>query len=66
MCAYGSELYDPSWHAWVVIGDPGERHSAGKIFGIDLDAVAGEGPLRPVGPGRRERGSAVIKNLFRL
>ena len=19
MCAYGSELYDPSWHAWVVI-----------------------------------------------
>jgi len=23
MCAYGSELYDPSWHAWVVIRWPG-------------------------------------------
>jgi hypothetical protein len=66
MCASGSELYDPSWHAWVVIGDPGGRHSAGKIFGIDLDAVAGEGPLRPMGPGAAAGGSAIIKDLFRL
>ena len=51
----------PGWSS----GDPGERHSAGKIVGIDLDAVAGEGPLRPAGPGRRERGSAGTRNLFR-
>ncbi len=30
---------------------PGERHSAEKVFGIDLDAAAGEEPLQPVGGG---------------
>ena len=34
----------PGWSS----GDPGERHSAGKIFGIDLGAAVGEEPLRPV------------------